>query len=625
MRDTNNFIKKEVKLMKREYKLVDTKRTNLTKRFLNTFENRINANPPGVCPIATHIAYLRTARGQSCGKCIPCAKGLEQLEIMMQKIHDGEGTLDDYVEMFWLANTIRDSSDCAIGYETAYMILKAINNNKEEYLSHINNKKCQSEVAVKVPCMYNCPANVNIPGYIALIGDERYEDAVNLIREDNPFPTACAFVCERPCELQCRRGIIDAQINVRGLKRYAVDKVKFDEIKVPKRGELTGKKVAVVGGGPSGMTCAFYLSRMGHDVVVYESNDKLGGMLRYGIPNYRLPKDRLDEDIRGILSVGGIEVKYNTSVGKDVQMSELEAMYDAVYVSIGAQKGRVIPIENYENPEVASAVEMLHKIGCGDIPDLTGKDVVVIGGGNVAMDCARSSMRCNAKSVTLVVREHQEDMTALPAEIQGAIEEGVALMTMYSPVKIKVDDEGHITSLVTQPQITSTYSDFTGMPTVKDADKEQFEVPCQVIFMAIGQQIEAEPFKELGVTDRNTIITDNKTYVKNHSGVFAGGDCVSGPATAIKAIGAGKIAALNIDEYLGYHHSYNEKFDIPDAEEKNKNHMGRVNLNERFARERKNDFESIELCMSHEEAMQECSKCLRCDVFGSGSMEGGLI
>lgn len=611
--------------MSKEFKLVDTQRSKLTSGFLKTFERRISSNPPGVCPIATHVSYLRTARSQSCGKCIPCAKGLEQLENMMVKIMEGNGTLDDYVEMYWLADTIMASADCAVGYEAAYMVLFCIKTFKDEYLSHINNHRCSEEVSVKVPCMYNCPANVNIPGYIALIGDGRYDDAVNLIREANPFPTSCAYVCEKPCELQCRRGLIDAQVNVRGLKRFAVDNVDFDRLSVPRRNADTGKKVAIIGAGPSGLTAAFFLARMGHSVVVYEKNEKPGGMLRYGIPNYRLPKERLDADIEGILKVGGIEIKCNTEIGKDITLEEIKASADAVYIAIGAQKGRVIPIENYDHPEVCSAVDMLYKIGCGDIPDLTGKDVVVIGGGNVAMDCARSAIRCNAKSVTLSVREHQEDMTAAPAEIQGAIEEGVALLTMYSPVKIRLDEAGHIAALVTQPQITSNYDPNTGMPMVRDAQKEQFEIPCQVVYMAIGQQIEVEAFEGLEISKRKTFITDDKTYMSGHDKIFAGGDCVSGPATAIKAIGAGKIAAINIDEYLGFHHSFNEKIDIPDAKENMRHHLGRVNLNERFARDRKNDFEPIELCMSEEEARQECSKCLRCDVYGSGCMEGGLI
>ena len=605
--------------------LKNTQRKKLINSFLNTFQRRVIANPPGVCCISTHIAYLRTARSQTCGKCVPCAKGLEQLENMLQQIHDGTADMDLYVDMLWLAQTIRDTADCAIGYEAAYMVLANIKNFKDEYLYHINHHKCQSSVSVKVPCMYNCPANVNIPGYIALIRDERYADAINLIREDNPFPTACAFVCERPCEMQCRRTLIDAEINIRGLKKFAVDQIHADQIPVPPRNVHTGKKIAVVGGGPSGLTCAYFLARMGHSVVVFEAKEKLGGMLRYGIPGYRLPKDRLDEDIRGILAVGGIEVRLNVNIGRDVTTEELERDFDAVYLSIGAQKGRVIPIKNHDNPNVASAVEMLDQIGHGNLPDFTGKNVVVIGGGNVAMDCARSAVRCHAASVTLAVREPQVDMTALPSEIQGAIEEGVELMTMFAPSEIRTDEQGNVVGLLTKPQITSFYDANTGIPMVRDADKEPHEIPCDVIFMAIGQAVDSGGFDAYEKTRRGTFVADPTTALKDHPGIFAGGDCVSGPATAIMAIGAGKIAAINIDAYLGYHHHYRTEIPIPDSQGNMRHHMGRVNLTEKSARERKKNFCPVENSMSKEEAMQECGKCLRCDIFGSGTMKGGLL
>jgi NADPH-dependent glutamate synthase beta subunit-like oxidoreductase len=605
--------------------LKNTQRKKLINSFLSTFKRRVTANPPGVCCISTHIAYLRTARSQTCGKCVPCAKGLEQLENMLQQIHDGTADMDLYVDMLWLAQTIKDTADCAIGYEAAYMVLANIKNFKDEYLYHINHHKCQSNVSVKVPCMYNCPANVNIPGYIALIKDERYADAINLIREDNPFPTSCAFVCERPCEMQCRRSLIDAEINIRGLKKFAVDQIHADQIPVPPRNVDTGKRIAVVGGGPSGLTCAYFLARMGHSVVVFEAKEKLGGMLRYGIPGYRLPKDRLDEDINGILAVGGIEVRLNARIGRDITTDQLEKEFDAVYISIGAQKGRVIPIKNYDNPNVASAVEMLDQIGHGNLPDFTGKNVVVIGGGNVAMDCARSAVRCGAASVTLAVREPQVDMTALPSEIQGAIEEGVELMTMFAPSEIRIDENGNVVGLITKPQITSYYDANTGIPMVRDADKETCEIPCDVIFMAIGQAIESESFTSYEKSPRGTFITDATTALKDHPGIFAGGDCVSGPATAIMAIGAGKIAAINIDSYLGYHHHYHVDIKIPNSQGNMRHHMGRVNLTEKSARERKKSFCPVENNMSREEAMQECNKCLRCDIFGSGTMKGGLL
>lgn len=602
--------------------LKNVERDNLTKSFLQRFAKRITSNPPGVCPISTDIAFLRSARSQTCGKCVPCAKGLVELERMMQEIMDGEGSEDSFVDMVWLAQAIRDTADCAIGYDAAATVLECISRHRDEYLSHINDHRCLDEVEPKVPCMYNCPANVDIPGYIALVGAGRYEDAVRLIREDNPFPTSCAFVCEHPCETQCRRGLIDSEINVRAIKKYAVDNADKNKIEPPVCNVFTGKTIGVVGGGPSGLTAAYYLSLMGHKVVVYEGRAKLGGMLRYGIPNYRLPKERLDEDISYILSTGNIEVKCNTEIGKDISLEDLLSKHDAVYMSIGAQEGRVIPIPGYDSPDVYSAVKMLSDIGEGNLPDFTGKRVVVIGGGNVSMDCARSAVRCGAKAVTIAVREQQVEMTANPAEVQGAIEEGVELMTMYAPAEIKLDKDGHVVSLITKPQITGVYGP-NGLPTLRDAEKPPFEIPCDIVLMAIGQAIVSDAFANYGVGPRKNFFTDNTTKVKDQEKLFAGGDCVTGPATAVKAIGAGRIAAISIDEYLGYHHKYKNNIEIPEPTINLREHYGRVNLTEISARERKTNFDPVENCMSQDEAMQECRKCLRCDHYGCGVLEGG--
>lgn len=607
--------------MYKKYVLKNVQRDRYTQSFLEKFSKRVLSCPPGTCPITTHLSYLQAAINQSCGKCVPCSKGLIQLREMLKKIVNGEADETVYMEMVWLAQTIRDSSDCAIGYETAYMVIENLRQYKDEYMSHIHDKRCKVAMGQLVPCMANCPANVNIPGYISLIKEGRYSESIELIRQDNPFPTACAFVCEHPCEHQCRRILIDSEINIRGLKKYAVDKVSADKVPVPEKNVSTGKKIAVVGAGPSGLTCAYYLALMGHKVVVYEEKEQAGGMLRYGIPNYRLPKDRLDEDIKAILSTG-IEIKYNTKIGRDISLETLFGDYDAVYMSIGAQKGRIVPIEGHDSPDVLSAVEMLGQIGHGNLPDLKGKRVVVIGGGNVAMDCARSAVRCGATAVTLAVRERQVDMTALKSEIQGAIEEGCELMTMYAPSKIRLDENGHVLSLITQPQIVSRYGP-NGIPTVRDAAKEPFEIPCDVVFMAIGQQIESEPFKDYSVTERMNFETEDTTKVLNQEKLFAGGDCVTGPATAIKAIGAGKIAAINIDEYLGYHHKLKQNVEIPEPQKNMRIHFGRVHLTEKSARERKTNFEPVENQMSDEEAMQECSKCLRCDHFGCGVLVGG--
>lgn len=595
-----------------------------TMTFIDRFVKRVKGNPPGSCPLAVQLSFLQSARSQSCGKCVPCRDGLEQVENMLRMIVEGEADQKVYDDMVELCHMIEDTADCAIGYEAARTVLESVVLFQDEYMSHINNKRCQPEVGQKIPCVSYCPAHVDIPNYIALIGEHRYADAINCIRLDNPFPTACAFICEHPCEEKCRRDFLDSPINIRGLKKFAVDQISADQVKVPECNVTTGKCVAVIGGGPSGLTAAYYLSLMGHKVVVFEEKDHLGGMLRYGIPNYRLPKDRLDQDIAAILSTGNIEVRYNTEICKDITMDEIRKEYDAVYISIGAQAGKTVKVPGADAEGVYSAVDILGQIGRGDIPDFTGKRVVVIGGGNVAMDACRSAIRCHADEVTVVYRRRQIDMTALPTEIQGAIEEGVELLTLNSPVAIKVDENNKVVGFETQPQIISEYR--SGRPGVRDANEPKNIIPCDIVLIAIGQDIVSEPFAEYDVNERRKIfMTDQTAKLKSYENIFAGGDCVFGPATVIKAIGAGKVAAINIDEYLGYHHKILGAIDYPEPKENDRTHIGRVHLTDRSARERKKNFDPVENGMTYDEAMQECRKCLRCDHFGCGVVEGGRV
>ena len=595
-----------------------------TMKFLERFVKRVKGNPPGVCPIAVQLSFLQSARSQTCGKCVPCRDGLEEVEHMMSSIVEGEADMKVFEDMVELCHMIEDTADCAIGYEAARTVLESVELFHDEYMSHIENHRCQSEVGQKIPCVSYCPAHVDIPNYIALIGEHRYADAINCIRLDNPFPTACAFICEHPCEEKCRRDFLDSPVNIRGLKKFAVDQVSADQVQVPECNVSTGKKVAVIGGGPSGLTAAYYLSLMGHKVVIYEKNDHLGGMLRYGIPNYRLPKDRLDQDIKAILSTGNIEVKYNTSIPEDVTMDEIKREYDAVYISIGAQAGKSVDVPGSDANGVYSAVDILGRIGRGDIPDFSGKRVVVIGGGNVAMDACRSAVRCKASEVTVVYRRRQIDMTALPSEIQGAIEEGVELLTLNAPEAIIKDENNNVCGFEMQPQIISVYKG--GKPSVVNAKEDKKVIPCEVVLIAIGQDIVSGPFGEYDVDERRKTFKILPTArLKSYENIFAGGDCVFGPATVIKAVGAGKVAAINIDEFLGYHHKILGAIDYPEPKQNDRTHIGRVHLTERSARERKQNFEPVENGMTYDEAMQECRKCLRCDHFGCGVLEGGRV
>ena len=365
-------------------------------------ERRIVASPPGICPVDISAAFLKLCHAQSCGKCTPCRIGLGQLENLLEQVLDGEADEETLILMEKTARAIEITADCAIGREAARMVLAGIKGFKDDFEEHIHHNRCLCHIKQPVPCVAMCPAGVDIPGYIALIKEGRNADAVRLIRKDNPFPTACALVCEHPCEARCRRNMVDDAINIRGLKRAAVDHA--GEVPAPECAPSTGKRIAVIGGGPSGLSAAYYLQLMGHQVTVYEKRSKLGGMLLYGIPSYRLPRERLQEDVDVILSTG-VVAKTNTTIGGEngeITMQDLREQYDAVYISIGAHTDKKMGIEGEDSQGVISAVEMLREVGRNRMPDFKGKRVVVIGGGNVAMDCTRSAIRLGADKVTCV-------------------------------------------------------------------------------------------------------------------------------------------------------------------------------------------------------------------------------
>ena len=583
-------------------------------------ERRIAASPPGLCPVDMSLSFLQLCHAQTCGKCVPCRIGLGQLSKLITQVLDGTATMDTLTIIEKTARSIVNTADCAIGRDAARLVLDGLAGFRDDYEEHIKHHRCLAGLQLPVPCVAMCPAGVDVPGYMALVGEDRCADAVRLIRKDNPFPTACAYICEHPCEARCRRNMIDDAINIRGLKRYAVDNA--GDVPQPECAPATGKKIAIVGGGPSGLSCAYYLALMGHKVTVFEEKKQLGGMLRYGIPAYRFPREKLDAEIASILSLG-IEVKTGVVFGKDIQFSDIKDEYDCVYIAIGAHQDKKVGIEGEDSKNVMSAVEMLRSIGDNEYPDFSGKKVVVIGGGNVAMDVTRSSIRLGAEKVTCVYRRRVADMTALPDEITGAMAEGAELMTLMAPVRIEADENGNAVALWVQPQIIGE-ADKSGRPRPNKADLPEVRIPADIIVVAIGQGIEIAGFEQAGVpVKRGTFVAGLSGQVNDMANVFAGGDCVTGPATAIRAIAAGKVAAANIDVHLGYHHEITVDVEVPSPKLNNRPPHGRINTTEREACERKNDFEDIECGLTHEGACTEASRCLRCDHFGYGIFRGG--
>ena len=583
-------------------------------------ERRIAASPPGLCPVDMSLSFLQLCHAQTCGKCVPCRIGLGQLTLLINQVLDGEATMETIAIIEKTARSIVNTADCAIGRDAARLVVEGLEGFWDDYEEHVKHNRCLAGLQNPVPCVALCPAGVDIPGYMALVGEGRCADAVRLIRKDNPFPTACAYICEHPCEARCRRNMVDDAINIRGLKRYAVDHAGV--VPQPECAPATGKKVAIIGGGPSGLSCAYYLALMGHGVTVYEEREQLGGMLRYGIPSYRFPREKLDAEIESILSLG-IEVHIGVTVGRDIWLEKLEQEYDCIYIAIGAHQDKKTGIPGENSKNVISAVEMLRAIGDNEMPDFTGKQVVVIGGGNVAMDVTRSSIRLGADKVTCVYRRRQADMTALPDEITGALAEGAELMTLAAPVRIEADEDGAAKALWVQPQIIGEV-DKAGRPRPGKAALEEVRIPADVIVVAIGQGVEIQGFDQAGVPiQRGAFVAGLSGQVRDMDSVFAGGDCVTGPATAIRAIAAGKVAAANIDEHLGFRHEITVDVEIPSPKLNNSPPHGRIDTTEREACERKHDFEDIECGLTQEGACAEAGRCLRCDHFGYGIFRGG--
>lgn len=590
-------------------------------RLYEELGSRVNAVSTNSCPIDVALGFVRLCHSQSCGKCTPCRVGLGQLATLIESVLDGEADLAaiDLIEK--TAEAIYYSADCAIGYEAANMVLVSVRGFREDFEAHVKNGKCMCHFDRPVPCVTRCPANVDIPGYIALAAAGRAEDAVRLIRKDNPFPTACALICEHPCENYCRRRMIDDPVNIRGIKRYVCDKA--GKVPAPACMPSTGKRIAVIGGGPSGLSCAYFLQLMGHQTTVFEEKKYLGGMLRYGIPNYRLPRVRLQEDIDCILSTG-VEVKLNTKVDSPEELKRLAEEYDALYIAIGAHKDKKVGLENEDAEGVISAVEMLKAIGDGDYPDYAGKKVIVIGGGNVAMDCTRTAVRAGAEKVSVVYRRRIADMTALEEEIFGAQAEGAEILELVAPSRIEKDADGKVKGLWVKQQMISEFR--RGRPAPADAGEDECFIPCDILVVAIGQAIESDRFAEYGLPRKwDQIDADGFAMIAGMDGVFSGGDCATGPATVIKAIAAGKAAAANIDEYLGYHHLIESGVEVPPARVYDRKPCGRVNMREQEAGERNKGFEPFEFGMSDKEALQEANRCLRCDHFGYGCFDGGRI
>ena len=569
------------------------------------------------CMVDVARFFMEFVQDESCGKCVACRLGTRRMLDILERITHGEGQEGDVERLIELAAVVKDTALCGLGQTAPNPVLSTIKYFREEYDEHIRHHYCRAGVCSDLflsPCENACPANVNVPGYVALIAAGRPIDAYNLIRQENPFPSICGRVCTHPCESRCRRAQLDEPLAICDLKRYAADEaMKSDRPSTDLIFPKNGKQIAIIGAGPSGLTCAYYLGRLGYDVDVFEAEKVAGGMLAYGIPEYRLPKAVLEREINNIRNVG-IQIRTATEVGKDIPFAELRSRYDAIYIATGTQHSRRIGVEGENLPGVYHGLDFLRDVNLGREVRVKGV-VAVIGGGSTAMDAARVALRKGASEVHVLYRRSIDDMPADRREIAEAIEEGIEIHELVEPLHFS--GFGNVEKVVCQRMTLRGFD--------KDGRRKPVPVPGEIVEFYVDLVIPAVsqysdlPFvrpDEVEMTSWGTFIVDGETQKTTMPGVYAGGDVVRGADIVITAIADGKKAARSIDRFLGGNGELNkgEPIDIPQPIEDLELLEHERFLMKRLDPEtRKHSFDEVIKGFHKLNAMAEAMRCLRCD------------
>ena len=572
------------------------------------------------CMVDTARYFMDFIRDESCGKCAACRIGTKRMLEILERITQGDGEEGDVELLIELGETIQETAMCGLGQTAPNPVLSTIKYFRDEYDEHIRNKYCRAGVCSELfisPCENTCPANVNVPGYMALIASGRFIDAYKLIRQENPFPAVCGRICTRPCESKCRRQTVDEAVAICDLKRFVSDYAMQNEksyshdIVFPKN----GKSVAVIGAGASGLTCAYYLARIGYDVDVFESHDTAGGVLAYGIPEYRLPKDVLDHEVKLIEQIG-VKIHLNTEVGRDIHFRELKAQYDSIYISTGTQLPQKVNIPGEGLPGVVHGIRFLKKANT-HAPLEMGENVMVIGGGNTAIDSARTALRLGAKNVTILYRRTIDSMPAYESEVHEAIEEGINIVELAAPMRFIAGPNGRVTKVECVKMRLGDF-DASGRRRSVLVEDSNFILDADMVIPAVSQHADF-PFigkDEIGLTSWGTFVIRDETQMTTMEGVFAGGDVTRGPDEVIRAIADGKRAAVAIDKYLGGKGNLNkgEPVEIPDIEDEDELVAhGRFELEMLDPETRKNTFDEVIKGYHKLNAMAEAMRCLHCE------------
>jgi formate dehydrogenase beta subunit len=575
--------------------------------------------------------YVEAVQAESCGRCLPCRIGTKVVLDTLERIAAGRGAGEDLDTIKTLSAYIKSGSKCQVGQTGLVPVLAALDHFRDAFESCISKgsaaRKGTYRSSATAPCMSVCPTKLKIPRYIEDIAEGRFTDCLSTIREDTCMAGTLGRVCVRPCESNCRRANVDEPISIKWLKRFAADYELEKEKKASiARKERRDKRVAVIGAGPAGLSCAYFLGQMGYGVTIFERLGEPGGMAAVGIPDYRLPREILGGEA-GLVGDLGVEFRYNTAVGKEITISGLKEEFDAVFIGVGAHDSSPMGVdgENSGYRGFIAGVKYLLDVNMGIDPYPEGKRVVVVGGGNVAMDCVRSSFRIGKPDVHLVYRRTKKEMPADPTEIHDAEQEGVEFHYLCNPKRI-IEKEGKVVA-VECIRMELGEPDKSGRRRPVPVPDSEFIIETDILIPAIGQAVDFSFLEEkegIELTKWKTVLVNQETFETSKEGVFSAGDCETGPDVLVRACGNGKRAAWKIDQYLRGEKvaaSEIERFQdlfstvkVYDREEKIGMPGGQTRLELRMlpAGERKWTFDEVEEGSRVDEALREAARCLRC-------------
>jgi NADH-quinone oxidoreductase subunit F len=584
------------------------------------------------CMVEVARFFVSFTQSESCGKCTPCRLGTRQMLEILTRITEGKGRDDDIDALLALAKTVKECSLCGLGQTAPNPVISTINYFRDEYEAHIKEKRCPAAVCEALmisPCQHTCPAGINIPKYVASIAEGDYRAAIETIRERNPFAAVCGRICHHPCEGRCRRGELDDPVAIRTLKRFAADwyaehGAEMGDIEpFPKTKK---ERIAVVGAGPTGLACAYFLAQAGYPATVFEALPVGGGMLSVAIPEFRLPKTAIQQDIDYIVK-RGVEIKYNTPINANFTVEHLRKDgFAAVFIAAGAQRSQRIgiPGELEDIEGLYYGLRFLRDVRLGRSVKV-GQRTAIIGGGNVALDAARTSLRLGAEEASIYYRRSRDEMPVSDVEYEEAVAEGVKINFLASPTRIN-SGNWKVTGLqCTRMELGEP--DASGRRRPIPIDGSEFTAPADTVIAAVGQAPDLSflpPDSALERTRWETLVTDSNTLATNIPGIFAGGDFVTGPDMVVNAIAAGRRGALAIDKYLRGDVSRVEVHDRkspvagtrPPELGETWESKPRTKVKTLPLPERRSSFSEIELGLPESVARREAQRCLRCDLEG---------